>query len=378
LKIICLAPTNASHTIKWVNSLSEQGIQVLVYGLNKSPRGEFHKDVIVEEFNIPAEVVSKKSGSLSKFIYFKAYPHVMHIIKTFKPDLIHAHYATSYGLLGAMTGFHPYILSVWGTDVFTFPKRSLVYKLLFKCNLKKADKILSTSIFMSKEISKYTSKKIEITPFGVDLENFYPSKELKLFDGDEDYVIGTIKGLEKQYGIEYLIEAFNLLKKRNEDKKIKLLIVGGGSLRSVILGKIEESPYKNDILLTGRVPFSDIHKYHNVLDIYIAISIRESFGVAVLEASACEKPVIVSNVDGLPEVVINGVTGFLVPAMDPVSTALKIEELIKNPELCLKMGKAGREFVNKNYNWKNSVTQMMDIYNSLLVPEINPIDASLP
>jgi L-malate glycosyltransferase len=371
LKIIYLAPTNSSHTIKWVNSLSEQGIQVLVYGLNKSVNSEFHQDVIVEEFNIPAEVVSKKSGSLSKLIYCKAYPQIKHIIKTFKPDLMHAHYATSYGLLGAMTGFHPYVLSVWGSDVFTFPVRSFAHKVLFKYNLNKADKILSTSRFMSAEISKYTDKKIEVTPFGVDLEKFYPCKELKLFDGDEDYIIGTIKGLEKQYGIEYLIEAFNLLRKRNEDKKIKLLIVGDGSLRSIILRKIEDSPYKNDILLTGKVKFADIHKYHNVLDIYIAISLSESFGVAVLEASACEKPVIVSNVGGLPEVVINEVTGFLVPAKDPVSTALKIEELIKNPELSMKMGKAGREFVNENYNWKKCVNQMMDIYNDLLVPEIN-------
>lgn len=376
MKIIYLAPTNSSHTIKWVNSLSEQGIQVLVYGLQKSADSEFHKDVIVEEFNIPAEVVSKKSGSLSKLIYCKAYPQIKHIIKTFKPDLMHAHYATSYGLLGAMTGFHPYVLSVWGSDIFTFPTRSFAHKLLFKYNLNKADKILSTSKFMLKEISKYTSMKIEVTPFGIDLEKFYPGKELKLFDGDEDYIIGTIKGLEKQYGIEYLIEAFNLLRKRNKDKKIKLLIVGGGTLKSVILKKIEDSPYKNDILLTGKVKFTDIHKYHNVLDIYIAISLSESFGVAVLEASACAKPVIVSNVGGLPEVVINEVTGFLVPAKDPVSTVLKIEELIKNPELSLRMGKAGREFVNENYNWKKSVNQMMDIYNSMA--KIEPLKARLP
>ena len=121
-------------------------------------------------------------------------------------------------------------------------------------------------------------------------------------------------------------------------------------------------------MLTGKVKFSEIHKYHNVLDIYIAISIfdDESFGVAVLEASACEKPVIVSNIGGLPEVVLNEVTGFLVPVRDPVSTALKIEELVKDRELCLRMGKAGRDFVNKNYNWKSSINQMIKIYLNIL------------
>jgi glycosyltransferase involved in cell wall biosynthesis len=368
LKIVFLAPTDSSHTIKWANSLSEHGIKVLVYGLKKSDKTEFHKDIIIEELDVPAEVISKKGGSLSKLIYFKAYPQIKHILKTFKPNLLHAHYATSYGLLGALTGYHPFVLSVWGSDVFTFPQRSLVHKTLFKYNLNKADKILSTSRFMAERISKYTTKKIEVTPFGVDLEKFYPHKELKLFEGEGNIIIGTIKGLEKVYGIEYLIDAFVLLKKRNENKKIKLLIVGDGSLKSLILKRIEGSLYRDDILLTGKVQFTEVYKYHNVLDIYIAISIMddESFGVAVLEASASEKPVIVSNVGGLPEVVVNEVTGFLVPAKDPISTSLKIEELINDQELRMRMGKAGREFVDKNYNWESSINQMIKIYHELL------------
>jgi glycosyltransferase involved in cell wall biosynthesis len=368
LKIVFLSPTDSSHTIKWANSLSEHGIKVLVYGLKKSIKTEFHKDIVVEELDVPAEVISKKGGSLSKLVYFKAYPQIKHILKTYKPQLLHAHYATSYGLLGAMTGFHPFVLSVWGSDVFTFPRRSLAHKMLFKYNLINADRVLSTSRFMSEEISKYTSKKIEVTPFGVDLDKFYPCRDLKLFEGEGNFIIGTIKGLEKQYGVEYLIEAFTLLKKRNDDKRIKLLIVGDGSLKSLILKKIEDSPYMDDIILTGKVKFTEIHKYHNVLDIYIAISIMddESFGVAVLEASACEKPVIVSNVGGLPEVVIDKATGFLVPPKDPESTSLKIEELMNNRDLRERMGKAGREFVYKNYNWKNSINQMIHIYHDIL------------
>jgi L-malate glycosyltransferase len=368
LKIIFLAPTDSSHTIKWANSLSENGIQVLVYGLKKSGKNEYHKDIIVEELNVPAEIISKKSGSLSKLIYCKAYPQIKHIIKTFNPQILHASYATSYGLLGAITDFHPFVLSVWGSDVFTFPKKSFAHKVLFKYNLNKADKILSTSRIMSEEISKYTTKKIIVTPFGVDMEKFYPYKDIKLFEGEDNFIIGTIKGLERQYGIEYLIDTFILLKERNKNKKIKLLIVGDGSLKSAIMNKIRESPYKDDILLTGKVKFADVYKYHNALDIYIAISIMddESFGVAVLEASACEKPVIVSNVGGLPEVVMNEVTGFLVPPKDPIATSLKIEKLMNDTELRLRMGKAGRDFVNNNYNWKDSIIQMINIYTDIL------------
>lgn len=97
---------------------------------------------------------------------------------------------------------------------------------MLKYNLKKADKILSTSNVMAKETKLYTNKDIEVTPFGIDIEQFKPMVFESLFDKD-DIVIGTVKSLEEVYGIEYLIRAFKIISDKYENLPLKLLIVGG-------------------------------------------------------------------------------------------------------------------------------------------------------
>ena len=95
-------------------------------------------------------------------------------------------------------------------------------------------------------------------------------------------------------------------------------------------------------------------------------SMNESFGVSVIEASACEKPVIVSNVGGLPEVVENGVTGIVVPPANTLELSKAIEKLILDKTLRIKMGKAGRDRVETMYNWENNVSEMIDIYKGIV------------
>ena len=104
-----------------------------------------------------------------------------------------------------------------------------------------------------------------------------------------------------------------------------------------------------------------------MVDIFVAVSVyEESFGVAVLEASACEKPVIISRVGGMIEVVEEGVTGYIVPPRNSELTALKITELVLNPSLRQKFGAAGRERVQKLFDLEVCLKNMINIYNELL------------
>ena len=84
---------------------------------------------------------------------------------------------------------------------------------------------------MAAEIALYTNKKIEVTPFGVDLNVFKPQKVKSVFN-EGDIVVGTVKALEVKYGIDYLIEAFDILCKKHPNLPLKLLIVGRGSQRT--------------------------------------------------------------------------------------------------------------------------------------------------
>ena len=369
MKILMLANPDSSHTIKWACSLAEFGNEVIVFGLNRCESNSYanFSNIKVITIDLGIDITSGEEGARRKLVYLKALPLLARTIKEFCPDVVHAHYATSYGLLGALSGFCPFILSVWGSDVFTFPHLSCFHRWLVKFNLFRANKVLSTSHVMALETNKYTSKPIEVTPFGIDLSVFKPENPTSPFS-PEDIVIGTVKTLEEKYGVEYLIRAFHQMRLRHPGLPLKLLIVGGGSLEQSLRALVEELNIDDCTIFTGPVQFVDVTKYHNMLSVYVSVSVcnSESFGVAVLESSACGKPVVVSNVGGLPEVVENNITGVVVPARDVEATANAIERLVIDPELRAAMGRAGRARVQRLYDWQANVMQMIKIYEAIV------------
>ena len=363
MKVLILANPISSHSIKWVNSLSEKGVEVYLFGLNSYNKNSFNKEIKIEIFDIPQKLQSNTDGSFSKIIYLLSINKLKKFIKKIKPDIVHAHYVSSYGILGALTGFHPFFISVWGTDIYYIPEKNIIYRKLIEFSLNKADKILSTSRTMAAQTRKYTKKEIEVVPFGIDTDKFRPMKTTSLFN-EEDIVVGTIKTLEKKYGIEYLIRSFKLIKQKLPYIQLKLLIVGGGSLEDYLKKLVEELEIKNDVTFTGFVIPEKVSQYHNMIDIFAALSIEdsESFGVSTLEASACEKPVVVSNVSGFTEVIENNISGYVVERKNIQQTSEVLIKLVLNKKLREEMGNAGRKNVQKFYDWTDNVEQMIDIY----------------
>jgi len=364
MRVLLLSDPNCPHTVRWGLSLAERGICVRIFGLGDLKTDAYNgkKGISVSVFN---QSVVRDKSTLLKLKYLSAVFAVRSIIRQFRPDIVHAHFASSYGVVGALCGFQPYLLSVWGTDVFAFPRKSIFHRLLLKYNLKKACRIFSTSAVMAKETRLYTGKDIHVIPFGIDVEQFRPFDGEGLFD-KHDIVVGTVKTLEEVYGIEYLIRAFKIVYDRYPQLPLKLMIVGGGSLKSRLESLSKELGLDKVAVFTGAVPHNEVVRYHNMLTISVSVSNSESFGVAILEACACGKPVVVSNVGGLPEVVEDGITGLVVPPRDPVSAAAAIEKLILDPSLRKRMGDAGRMRVCRCYDWRDNVDQMVAHYNQVL------------
>jgi glycosyltransferase involved in cell wall biosynthesis len=364
MKLLLIADPSSSHTIKWSNYLAQKGIEICVFGLSAFEPGLYKEGIRVESMKSSKFIQSQKDGSLLKSFYLNAVPKVKKIIKDFKPDIIHSHYASSYGLIGALTNFHPFVLSIWGNDVFDFPRKTFLHKLIFKFILDKTDYILATSEVMQKEAAIYTDKYVEVLPFGVDIEKFIPINKGQ--KNKNTLYIGLIKSLESHYGIEYLIKAFKLVKQKELPVDIKLMIIGSGSIGKKLKKLAADLKLQNDIQFIGNISNESAPEYHNKLDIEVYLSVKESFGVSVVEALACEKPVVVSNIGGLNEIVNDGINGFVVESRDYHSAAGKIIELIQNPGLRIIFGKSGRQKVILKYDFNKNVNRMFEIYKSLL------------
>jgi L-malate glycosyltransferase len=362
MKICFLAPANSIHTVRWVNSLVERNHEVHLISLHKETIHKIDSRVQVHYLPIPAPL-----GYYGNFLFAKR------LVKRIKPDLLNAHYASGYGTVSRFIGYSPTLLNVWGSDVFEFPHQSKRNYQILVSNLLAADYIASTSMVMRDEVLKLTSieKEISLTPFGVDTDVF---KEIPVEKDNSDTIkIGIVKGLKAYYGVEYLIRAIPILIQKLKDNgaeplasKLIVEIVGHGPLYESLKELADSLGVGTIIDFKGEIPHSDVPKVLNTFDIYCAPSIAESFGVAVLEASACGLPVIVTDVGGLPEVVMDNETGFIVKAKDPQALAEKLYQLVLNPDLRKTMGKNGKQFVSDYYSWEKSVDRMEEVYRKVV------------
>jgi L-malate glycosyltransferase len=354
MRICYLADAGSQHTIRWAQYFSAHHHNVQIISFRQSEDSQTQQQT---------RLVRPRWGSrLDSFLFA---PRVRELLERFKPDIVHAHYASSYGTLGRFCRFHPYVLSVWGSDVYDFPRRSWLHRKLLRANLAAADQLCATSKNMAEETQRYCDKSVTITPFGVDCDHFRPLSVPK--NSVNEFVIGTIKALEPPYGIEHLVRAFALLIRKYEGRKnIRLEIAGDGSLRESLERLAKDLGVRNQVSFLGHIAHSQVPQLLNTFSVFCALSLSESFGVAILEASACQVPVVATNIGGLPEVVRNNLTGFIIPAKDARAAADAISKLIDQESLRQDFGQAGRKFVLENFEWTQNAKRMENVYESVL------------
>ncbi|MBR9916569.1 glycosyltransferase family 4 protein [bacterium] len=352
-RILIIGSQNSIHTIRWVNALVERGYLVTVLTMHD----------FLELFHENVEVI--KLPFKNPYGYLLNIPFVKKIVKSYKPDIIHSFYAFGYGFLGRSTGYSPHIISVLGSDIYSDPEKNFLFKRIIKKNILSSDVICSTSNIMAEKIKEVTGqdREIKITPFGVDIMKFTKIPNLK--DLDFELTLGTVKKMEDKYGIDILIKSFALFVRKHPDLKVRLIIVGEGSKREELISLSKELNVFEKCEFVGPVKHDDVHNWLNKFDIFLALSRSESFGVSVIEAMACELPVIVSNIGGLKEVVTNDETGLIVSNEDPVEVSKKLEYLYQNPKQAIELGKNARAKVILRYSWKKSVEIMNNIYKSI-------------
>lgn len=363
MKVLVVSDAQSVHTQRWVSSLSEKGVEIVLYSIVPF-EGDFYssKGIRCHYFDL-FNYKRENMGMLYPiWRHLQAVKDLKRVIKEENPQILHSHFVTSYSLIAALSGFHPLIESVWGSDVYIYPKKSILHKWLVKFTLGKADKVLSTSNVMGDETHKYTQKKIEITPFGVNTSLFCRKNRRP----EGKFVVGSVKSLSSNYGNEYIIKAFAEIVKRNPDLDCSLELIGKGPHQGKLTLLAWALGIDDKVNFRGFIPNDSLPQEFEKFSITCYMSNSESFGVSAIESMACECPVVASDADGFREVIEDGKTGFIVPRKDYMAAADAIQKFIDNPQLIESMGKAGREKVCSKYRWEDNVEKMISIYRELV------------
>ena len=362
MNLLLLSDANSIHTQKWVFSLVKRGFNIRLFSLFK-PNKPIYKlynnlGVKIYSADLRQKVWNLRNPNISKFLYISTLPKLKRIVKEFSPDIIHAHYASSYGILSYLLQFKPSIISVWGSDLYDFPNRNYFNKWLLMKAIKSADSVCSTSNAMREIIlTDFKREECYLTPFGVDINKFTPIKA-----NHDSFTVGTIKSIERHNGIDIIIDAAKILVHDLNLSDIQFLIVGKGELLEKMKEKCRKYNLDKNIRFTGYIPHKDIVKYFQKLSVFVAVSTRESFGVSILEAASCGIPSITSNVGGLPEVNENLKTGYLIEANNGEILSEKIIKLYNNDKLRKEMGKKARKRVLDKFDWNQNLEKMITIY----------------
>lgn len=355
MKVLFIGSHRSNHSKKWVNNLVARGHEVmLVYQHAQA-------DTSVE-FDSRVKTHMLKYGGYKS--YFLNILEVRKIYKEFCPDVVNVHYMSGYGMMAELAGLKPLVLNCYGSDVFVAPQKSFVSRWLIKNILLKADAVAATSKAMATEAERLmgrASKKVTVTPFGVDI-NLFKKDEHRIVN--DRPVIGIIKYLKPEYNIPLLIKAFAIAREKALLKPL-LHIYGSGPLKEEFVALCKELGIYDDVTFFETIPNQEVPKALNTMDIFVNSSNVESFGVNIVEAMACELPVVATPCPGPKEVIDNEVTGIVLNDWSHEELADELIKLVENPALREKYGKAGREKVLREYDWSKNVETLINIYHQV-------------
>ncbi len=346
----------AVHTRRWAVAFAERGHDIHVLSIR-------HDEIPgVKVHTVCVGPVNSKSVVWTFLSYLRLALTARRRLKALAPDVLNAHYVVTHGVIAACSAFHPQVVSCWGRDViWDNPGKMPWYlRILNRLALRKADLVCSTSRFMVGPVREFAppGARIEQVPFGVDCDRFRPADASQHGRNDGEFRVGFVKTLLPKYGPEVLVRAMAQI--LDAVPNARLIMAGRGPMRQELRELARDLAIEKRVEFAGFVPHDEVPRLMQSLDVVVNCSVcPESFGVVILEASACQVPVVVTCVGGVPEVCIDGQTGIMVSPNDSGALAAAITRLAKDPALREKMGSAGREFVLRRYVWRDNVTRML-------------------
>lgn len=303
---------------------------------------------------------------------------LVNVIQYENLDLLHVHYAIPHASAAYMakqilrtTGMEiPVITTLHGTDI-TLVGKDASYEPVVTFSINQSDGITAVSNDLKEDTYKHFNivKDIEVIPNFIDLQRFKKQKKdhfkTAICPEGEKLIVHT-SNFRKVKRVEDVVKIFHNIRQNME---AKLLLVGDGPERNHIESLSRELNIANDVRFLGKL--EAVEEVLSVADLFLMPSEKESFGLAALEAMACEVPVVSSNTGGLPELMVEGKTGFMCNVGDVEGMSHKALHILSNANL--PTFKAGALARAKEFDVHNILPLYEDYYHEIVEKSHKPI-----
>ncbi|MGD8545890.1 MAG: glycosyltransferase family 4 protein [Candidatus Bathyarchaeota archaeon] len=378
IKLAFLADGESVHTKRWLTYFVDKGYDVNLI-TSTAKRARTIKGVKTHELRF----------SLARDTYYRAHAafplRVWKIRKTVKkidPDVLHAHYITNYGVCAALSGFHPLVLTPWGSDITTDPERSRLRKFLIKYAFERADLVhINTQVGRNRLIELGCDpRKIFMQRWGVDTIRFSPkarSLSLRRSLGiDNAYSVLCARYWRPLYNVEVFIKAVPLVLKKIEN--VKFIMLGGGPLEPKLKLLARSLEVYENIIFIGRVPEAEMPAYLASVDVYVdpisdyrpdmpgnVVVARGGGGIGqtTRQTMSCGTPYLLS--DTINKSSVDHFHGLFYKQMDHRDLARKIIYILSNEKLRREIGEKSRKVALEIFEMNKIMKQWETVYHNL-------------
>ena len=341
-----LGDANSPHTRRWALEMRVRGWRVSLVTARPEPLDG------VEQRILPP--VRRQADWLLRV--GAAQRHVRELA----PDLVHAHYLTSYGYLAARCNHHPLVMTAWGSDLLVTPHTRPWMRWLTGWILRRADLLTGDSASLVEAARQYRPRApVHEIHWGVDRARFAPAP----WEDKEGVQIVSLRAWEPNYQIGTLVEAVALLRKQLPGAPLALHLLGGGSLEQTLRAQVQALGLAQSVVFHGRLDDAGMAAVLARCKISVTVPASDATSVAMLESMACGLAVVASDLDANRQWIA---PGLLVPAGDAPALAGVLQRLAQDDAHAHQAGERNAERIALDGDRKAQMDHMDRLYRELL------------
>ena len=361
MRLLYCSQDYSPHDHRFLSALSKTQHEVFWIRLEDRNRN-------LEKRELPSTIrkVAWREGSerVNWGQYLGLIKHFREAVEDIKPDLIHAGPIQPVGILPVMIHFHPLVSMSWGFDMLQDAEQNIFWRQLTQIVLARSDWLFCDCFTVKQKAVEwgFSSERITVFPWGVDLDIFKPAVPLK--EAGKKIVLLSTRSWEPRYGMDVALKGFALAVQENPN--LQLVLLSGGSQSEWIHSFIHENNLEKYIEIHGQISNNTLTDFYHEADVYLSASHIDGSSVALMEALACGTPALVSNIPSNLEWVRDGQEGWIFQDGDPVDLAKKILVITSHPNRLAAASKKARRRAEEKANWDRNVSTMLSAYEQIL------------
>ncbi len=282
------------------------------------------------------------------------------------PDLVHAHYVTSYGYLAARIGRHPLVMTAWGSDILVTPRDSAAMRWLTGWTLRRADLVTGDSLDLVAEIERYRPRgRVRQIHWGADLSRFQPGDDA----AKTGFQIVSLRSWDDNYRIDAIVDAVALLARRLPGAGVHLHLLGGGPGEAALRERVRGHGIDTLVSFHGRVGDAAMVAALRASRVSVSVPASDATSVSVLESMACGLPVIATDLPANRQW-LDAADGVLLPqaGREALAAALAdaLQALAADPARAATIGRRNLERMRRDGARSVQMDAMAALYRELL------------